>query len=169
MLDKNRPHKRETIMAGYAEKIESIAIWIMEIVCAMFPLDEWELEETAEEKRVMSDVSAMVRFQGAADGVMIFRPCRQLLESLAVNMLGTFEASQEVQEGALCEVANIICGNTVPLFALHDTICTLQPPRIVRTDELDVADDGMDRESVSLFFDEGLMEMTIYYSREVSS
>src|SRR5690625_2872983 len=209
------------MMADFKDKMESIAIATMEIVCFMFPLEEWELEDSeesdgsaegfaedagfaeaassaegsgstdtvgSEEKSLAgsskkrdpteetgvrgsdSGVRALVGFHGAADGCMVLHPCHRLLEAIAVNMLGIEEATREQQEGALCEVANIICGNTVPLFAADGQVCILEPPEIIDNRDEEASKKTMERyagtqsESVVLTFDEGVLELKLYWS-----
>src|SRR5690625_695617 len=99
-------------IAGYAQQIEAIALETLEIVCYLFPLEEWERGEPAVRESRPQELRAVVVFEGAADGCMMFQPDRELLESIAANMLGVEQVGREHREGALSEVANIICGNT---------------------------------------------------------
>lgn len=132
----------------------------------MFPLDEWEIEDD-ELEHPDGSVRAIVKFDGAADGGMVINPSQSLLTAIAANMLGIDDPSHEEKEGALCEIANIICGNTVPLFAKNDNICVIRPPRIADTDES--ADDtfiGMHKDVVNVFLDEGVVEISVYLEDE---
>lgn len=151
----------------YADKIRKIAYDAFEIVCYMFPLEQWELEERGEINLPEDTPKTIVTFDGAANGCMIIKPASDLLEAIAVNMLGTDKATDEEKEGALCEMANIICGNTVPLFAKNDKICYIRPPRILEPDK----DPGnyfqkMQKEFLTLYLDEGVAELRIYYSND---
>jgi CheY-specific phosphatase CheX len=131
----------------------------------MFPLEEWEIDDVDHLEKPDGSVRSVVKFDGAAEGGMVIDPSDDLLNALAVNMLGIDEASSEEKEGALCEIANIICGNTVPLFAHDEKICVIRPPRIAKEDEnLDEEFPGMHKETIEVFVDEGIVNITIYYS-----
>lgn len=130
----------------------------------MYPLDEWEIEDE-DLQEPDGSVRSVVKFDGAAEGAMVINPSADLLEAIAANMLGIDEASEEEKEGALCEIANIICGNTVPLFAKNDHICYIRPPQIAgKNEDTDSTFANMHKEVVKAYLDEGIVEITIYYS-----
>ena len=54
-----------------------------------------------------------------------------MLLTAICNMLGEDDPTNEEKEGALCEIANIVCGNAAPLFAKNDKICVIKPPQII--------------------------------------
>lgn len=146
------------------EKIREIALTTFEITCYMFPLEQWELEEAEGDEHCDSSVRAMVGFGGAADGGMVIRASEELLTAIAANMLGTESPTEEQKAGALCEIANIICGNTVPHFASNDKICHIHPPQLIEEEE-DIGRnfDEMSQQSVQVFLDEGVADITFYY------
>lgn len=148
----------------YSEKIKDIAENIFEVTCFMFPLEEWELDEAESTEEPDNKVRAIVEFEGAAEGAMIISPSASLLEALALNMLGIDEAGSEEREGTLCEIANIICGNTVPVFANDDEICVIKPPRILVDEEV-ISESYLSMESAStrVLVDEGIADITMYY------
>jgi CheY-specific phosphatase CheX len=151
------------IAALHEEKLKNIACETFEITSYMFPLEEWEFED--ESDGVGEDsISALVHFDGAAEGGMQIRVSSELFDAIAENMLGLEEASRELKEGALCEIANIICGNTVPVFANDDKICYIRTPKIT-TSQQNVNEEfiGMETESTHVHLDEGVAEITIYY------
>ena len=153
------------MVAVHEEKLRGIAYNTFEITCYMFPLDEWEIEEQGEIKLGDDSITAIVEFDGAANGAMAIRVNPKLLEAIAENMLGMEEADQELKEGALCEIANIICGNTVPVFAKGDKICYIRTPIII--DDLELVEDRftkLQKEKLQIHLDEGSAEITIYYS-----
>jgi len=152
----------------YSDKIRNIAINTFEITCYMFPIEEWEVEDYTDLDQPDGSVRSIVSFDGAAVGGMVITPSAELLSAMAINMLGVEEADEELKQGALCEIANIICGNTVPLFAKNNNICYIRPPRIAEEHEdTDRTFEGMHKESLSVFLDEGIAEILIYYSEEV--
>ncbi|MEX0722439.1 MAG: chemotaxis protein CheX [Gracilimonas sp.] len=146
-------------------KIQDIAINIFEVTCYMFPLEEWEIEEAEDFEKPDGSVRSVVHFEGAAKGGMVISPSGHLLNAIAANMLGVEAASDEDKEGALCEIANIICGNTVPMFAVDNDICYIRPPRIAKSDEnTDELFQGMRSDKLQILLDEGIADITIYYS-----
>ena len=148
----------------YTDSVHDIALNTFEVTCYMFPLDEWEMEDEDIELPDGS-VRSVVKFDGAAEGGMVINPSSELLAAIASNMLGEDDANDEEKKGALCEIANIICGNTVPLFANNEHICVIRPPRIAETGEnTDETFNGMHREDVKVYLDEGICEITLYYS-----
>ena len=148
-----------------ADQIRDITNETFEITCYMFPLDEWELEDLDIEEIEDPVTGAMVRFDGASEGGLMIRPNEELLKAIASNMLGEDEATVEQKDGALCEIANIICGNTVPIFAKDDKICYIRPPFIVEANyDPEKEFEGYEHETLRVFLDEGIAEIDIYYS-----
>lgn len=146
------------------ERVFDIAINTFEVTCYMFPLEEWEIEEGEDIQKPDPNLRAIVRFDGAATGAMIICPSYELLDAIAANMLGIDEATSAEKEGALCEIANIICGNTVPLFAEDENICYIRPPRMAEIDEdPDLMFKDMHSEHVEILLDEGQIDISVYY------
>lgn len=150
----------------YADQVRKIAYKTFEIVCYMFPLEPWEAEELEDVELNGDTIKSIVTFDGAVNGGMIIHLTSELLSEIAVNMLGTDTATDEDKEAALCEMANIICGNTVPLFSKNKEICSIHPPSILTSA---VAEhqvfNGMERESLRIFLDEGIVDIILYYSK----
>jgi CheY-specific phosphatase CheX len=149
----------------YTDKIHDIAVNTFEITCYMFPLEEWELEDAEDMQKPDGTARSIVQFDGAAEGGMVIDASDHLLEAIAANMLGVETATQEEKEGALCEIANIICGNTVPLFARDENICYIRPPRIAKSNEnVDRIFKNMHHEKLQILLDEGVADISIYYN-----
>ena len=146
-------------------RIRDIALNVFEVTCYMFPLEEWEIEDAEDFDQPDGSVRSIVHFEGAAKGGMVISPSNHLLEAIAANMLGVEEATDPEKEGALCEIANIICGNTVPMFAKDENICYIRPPRIAKADEItDEIFKDMKSDKLQVLLDEGIADITIYYS-----
>ena len=151
----------------YTDKIHDIAVNTFEITCYMFPLEEWEMEDADLLEKPDGSSRSVVHFDGAASGGMVIDASGHLLDAIAANMLGVDAATQEEKEGALCEIANIICGNTVPLFAKNENICYIRPPRIAKPGEdLDEIFKDMHHEKLQVLLDEGVADISIYYNSE---
>src|SRR5256885_12141673 len=80
-----------------------------------FMLPTPELDD--QQKRAPLDTTVSVAFQGPYNGRLVILTCRQMLPTLAANMLGEDEATEQQQRDALGEVANVICGNMLPGIA----------------------------------------------------
>ena len=145
----------------YTDDIQDIALNTFEVTCFMFPMEEWEIDDDIETP--CDKTRAIVEFDGAIDGGMVINPSETLLTAIAGNMLGIDDPSTEEKEGALCEIANIICGNAAPLFAKNDKICVIRPPQIIDIDvDTDKLHEGMLKETVKVYLDEGVADITVY-------
>ena len=126
----------------------------------MFPMEEWEIDDI---EPPCDKTRAIVEFDGAINGVMVINPSEMLLTAIAANMLGEDEPTNEEKEGALCEIANIVCGNAAPLFAKNDKICVIKPPQIIGVDhDADSIYKDSHKEVVNVHLDEGLAQLTVY-------
>lgn len=148
----------------HEETLQGIAFQTFEITCYMFPLEEWEIDEDETVDLGDDSISAVVHFDGAAQGGMQIRVSPELFDTISENMLGMEEGTRELKEGALCEIANIICGNIVPIFAKGDDICYIRTPKIAAGKQAAEEEfKSMTSESVHVHLDEGVAEITIYY------
>jgi CheY-specific phosphatase CheX len=145
-------------------KIYDSAIRTFEMMCYMFPLDEDEIDggDTCMDD---SCLTALVTFDGASDGGMIIRSNSDLVDAIAVNMLGSDEATPEQKQGALCEIANIVCGNIIPHFSDGEKISYIRPPGIVACgDDPHARFSGMEKAGpVRIYMDEGRADIVVYY------
>lgn len=145
----------------YADDIHEIALKTFEVTCFMFPMEEWEIDDDIEPP--CDKTRAIVEFDGAINGVMVINPSEMLISAIAGNMLGIDDPNTEEKEGALCEIANIICGNAAPLFAKNDKICVIKPPQIIDEDHnTDIIYKDSNKEVVNVYLDEGVAQLTVY-------
>jgi len=153
-------------MSTYRNKIYDIAVETFEVACFMFPLKEQEKE--AQELKCPEDgIQSLIGFEGAVEGRMIVNPSADLLSAMAANMLGVEDPDQEQKLSALSEIANIICGNSVPLFTKDDNICYIQPPQILKEGEhFDRTDQNMSTVSLQVLLDEGVVGIEVFYSKK---
>lgn len=153
--------------SSYEREIYDIAVKTFETTCYMFPLEDWEINESTQSVLPKSGLCSVVGFHGAAKGKMVINPTDSLLSAMAENMLGLEDPNEEQKTGALCEIANIICGNTVPLFAHDNNICYIEPPEIAEANEdFRGEDDDFKKEKIEVQLDEGLVGITVFYSIE---
>lgn len=89
-------------------------------------------DELSEAQAVLPvDAVARVGFTGPLAGVLEVRLAGDLLGELAGNMLGVDEPpEQAVAMDAFGEVANVICGNVLPLIAGPEAVFNLNAPEV---------------------------------------
>lgn len=152
--------------AELQSKLREIAESIFEIACYMSSVEPEEFgdEKSVEHLDLKEAKSAIVTFKGAATGAMVISVDDHLFKAIAANMLGVDETHDKEKEAALCEIANIICGNTVPIFANNGNICTIDPPKIYKHDSnLLVTYKDHNHSELTLCLDEGVSQVSIYY------
>ncbi len=137
------------------------------MMCYMFPLDE---DEIAGDGHDMDEscMTALVTFDGASDGGMVIRSNADLVDAIAVNMLGSDDATTDQKQGALCEIANIVCGNIIPHFSDGEKISYIRPPGIVGAAEDPHARfHGMEKVGpVHVHLDEGHADIVLFYLKK---
>ena len=94
-----------------------------------FMLPSPELEEG--QKSAAASIAVSVSFQGPVNGMVHITLCGELLPILAANMLGAEGVpSKPQQHDALLEVANVICGNLLPLMAGTTPVFNVGLPQV---------------------------------------
>jgi CheY-specific phosphatase CheX len=75
------------------------------------------------------DAAVAVEFHGPVRGRLVLRVSSSLLPVIAANMLGEEQARHvPLQRDALGEVANVVCGNLLPLVAGAEAVFRLSAP-----------------------------------------
>jgi len=93
----------------------------------MLPCSEMEEEQ----KAASPDTAVEVDFRGPFSGRLILAVSGGILPGIVANMLGEDEAaSAGSQSDALGELANVICGNVLPLVAGDRLTFDLASPRL---------------------------------------
>lgn len=150
------------------EFMQEAAYTTFEVTCYMFPVAESELEDMGIDTNVTDSemVTAVVTFEGAAEGAMFISANEDLYHALAVNMLGENSAESEEKDAALCEIANIVCGNIVPFFAHDAEICKIHPPEISGSgQEKRFQQEGFQDEKLRVFLDEGIADILLFFKK----
>lgn len=113
------------------ETFESLAFML-----AMPPEDEAPLEGT---------VLTVVEFSGPFAGCLIVGAAPELLTPLAGNMLGLVEEAPATaeEEDALRELANVICGNLLPVIAGAEAVFRVHPPALLPAGERCLIGEGL--------------------------
>ena len=81
---------------------------------------------TDEQRDARPEAAMSVRFEGPMSGRLVVRLCGGMMSRLAANMLGDAAGGPETQRDALGEVANVVCGNLLPLIAGPDATFALE-------------------------------------------
>jgi len=150
------------------EFMKEAAYTTFEVSCYMFPVEKSELEDMGIDTNVNENdmTTSVVTFQGAAEGAMFIAANDGLYHALAENMLGENIAVKEEREAALCEIANIVCGNIVPYSAHDEEICKINPPEISNPVwKKRYKDDVFRQESLRLFLDEGIADISLFFKK----
>ena len=137
-----------------------------EDLCFMF-----ETPELAEQQAALAPAAAAeVKFRGAFSGKLVLLVSPDLYPAIATNMLGEKDPTPRQMEDALCEMANVICGNVVPELALGNPGYLIETPRVTGTDLETHGLLGMAMASCRLNLDRGradaLMFVDGYFTRE---
>jgi len=97
----------------------------------MLPSSELDPEQAA----ATFHSAATVSFNGPVKGMLLVSINGNILPALASNMLGEDEAPSKLQqEDALKELANVICGNLLPLIAGPAAVFDIGEPRLRASD-----------------------------------
>lgn len=87
---------------------------------------------SASQNKAPLDASIRVDFLGKHTGCVIVRLYGGLLPILATNMLGEMTPpSMRIQHDALGEVANVLCGNILPLVTDSKEVFDLTAPQLI--------------------------------------
>jgi CheY-specific phosphatase CheX len=96
----------------YDEALAHVTTRALEEMCFFFAVSVLNDEQ----RDAKPDAAMSVRFVGPVAGRVVVRLCGGMLGQLAANMLGDADGSPAMQRDALGEVANVVCGNLLPLI-----------------------------------------------------
>lgn len=86
------------------------------------------------QEAAVASTTVRVRFRGPLTGALELRVSDVLLPQIAANMLGFMEQPPaQLQQDAMGELANVICGNVLPDVAGPAAVFDLDAPVIVTT------------------------------------
>jgi CheY-specific phosphatase CheX len=126
---------------------------VFENLCFMVPAPA---SAEPPEPAAVSRVVLAVDFRGAGRGTLLLALPESMLALVASAMLGEdgpLELAE--QHDAACELANIVCGNVLPLVAGERAVFDLSPPRSSTTTDPSLGRGGEASAAVPL--DEGLV------------
>jgi CheY-specific phosphatase CheX len=99
-------------MSEYDAPLAEVATRTLEEMCFFFAMPLL----SDEQREAKTDAAMSVRFRGPMSGQLVVRMCGGVLPMLASNMLGDADGSPTMQRDALGEVANVVCGNLLPII-----------------------------------------------------
>ncbi len=131
----------------------------------------FDAPELAEQQAALAPAAAAeVKFRGAFSGKLVLLVSQDLYTAIAANMLGIPAPAPRQMEDALCEMANVICGNIVPELALGHPGCLIETPRTTTTDLDAHGLLGMPMASCRLNLNQGRADAVVfvdgYFTRE---
>ena len=110
-----------------AQSLSRTTAATLEALALLFP----ESDLTPEQAAAPLEVTVSVDYRGPFNGRLILRASQCVMPTLAANMLGVDESRQSpLQRDALGEVANVVCGNLLPIIGGADAIFHLAAPRV---------------------------------------
>jgi CheY-specific phosphatase CheX len=106
-----------------------------EELALLFP----DAQLTDRQSRAPLAVTAIVEFSGPMRGRLALRVSAEVLPAAAANMLGE-DAGREtpLQRDAIGELANVICGNVLPVIGGAEAVFILSAPRVESGDVVPV-------------------------------
>ena len=146
----------------FDESVYRVSADTIEALALMFLVPDEEAPAEVATDRVV----AAARFDGLFSGLLVISASGGLLAELAGNMLGLPEGSHvgfDTQHDALKELANVICGNLLPVLAGTEPVFHIDPP-IVLADPV-ASQAGRDQHLVGhtrLFTDAGSAEVALF-------
>jgi hypothetical protein len=100
-----------------------------------FMLPDSEINERS--KKAALEAVVDVAFQGPFNGMLELRLYGNLLPTISANMLGEdYPPARKLQNDALGEIANVICGTMLPAIAGSKATFHLGAPTVRQRDEL---------------------------------
>ena len=142
-----------------AQSLRQATASTFEELTLLFPEAELSEEQGAAPWRV----AVAVDFRGPFHGRLVLRASDAVLPHVAANMLGDDAAGEPpLQRDALGEVANVVCGNVLPVIGGRDAVFHLAAPQVVPV-EAPAARPGDEPEaSVCFGIEEGRVEALLY-------
>ena len=149
----------------FDEDIFRAAAETVEVLALMSLVPGAESAEDSQAKR-----SAHVDFTGPCDGSLVISISQRLLPELAGNMLGEedcAECTSDQQGDALKELANVICGNILPIVGGAEAIFHVGTPRLAEgQDSAGARQRGASAGGAELFLDQGILRVDLYINEE---
>ncbi len=142
-----------------AQSLSQTTAATFEDLALLFP----EQEPNAEQEAAPLDVTVSVDFRGPFTGRLVLSASAIVLPAIASNMLGEAQSRKpQLQRDALGELANVICGNVLPLIAGAEAVFNLSAPRVHDADEAPSREHDTPTAHVGFGVEEGRIASTLY-------
>lgn len=152
-------------MTNMEAALSQAAILTFEELGFLFPTPEFKHED----QDGVKDGTVCVHFRGAFSGDLLLSLHGGLLPLVTANMLGEDDApARETQEDALRELANVICGNALPLIAGKQEIFHLDAPRQINSEEEQSLLTNLPTATVYIGLDEGRADVSLFLDEELT-
>ncbi len=124
----------------------------------LFPEEECVVSED----EAPLDAVVAVEFHGPMRGRLVIRASSSLLPAIASNMMGEDESQHmPMQRDALGEIANVVCGNLLPMLAGSDAVFRLDAPQW-RADAAEARDGDAPIAQVCFGVEDGRAQAELY-------
>jgi CheY-specific phosphatase CheX len=123
------------------------------------------------DNNVVEGKSALISFTGAFAGCLAVSLSMSLLPLLSSNMLGEQDSGENPMEhDALCEIANVICGNALPAIYGFKPIFHLSAPSLCNASETSHLESTFTRiADVRITFEAGCANVALYVEKNAES
>jgi chemotaxis protein CheY-P-specific phosphatase CheC len=114
--------------------------------------------------------TAMVSFKGSFSGCLLLSVSTALLPLLSSNMMGEDSGNPQLLENdALCEIANIICGNVLPAIYGFKQVFHLDAPTLLDPSQISNVESSFKEVSRShIGFDSGAAVVALFVDSSAS-
>ena len=124
-----------------------------------------ELDLSEEQNQAETSAGVYVDFVGPFNGRVVVKIGSDLMPVLAANMLGQEETpSLSQQRDAQGELANVICGNLLPMIAGSQAVFHIQAPQFFIDQPPDFPGGGTALVEVQIGLDNGRADVQLYVS-----
>lgn len=116
-------------------------------------------------------ISATVFFKGSFSGCLLVSLTPEMLSLLCSNMLGEEGRSNAfLERDSLCEIANVICGNSLPAIYGFEPVFHLSAPTLLENVNPLLSGPEYKKEAVvNIAFDTGYAEVTLLVESSASA
>lgn len=149
------------------QSLSRATIATFEELALLFP----EVELSDEQRSATFDAAVSVDFRGPLSGRLVVRASSAVLPIITANMMGEDQAQyQPLQRDALGEIANVICGNVLPLIAGAEVVFNLAAPIVHFGGEIPRRDGDEPSARMEVGVENGRAEVSLYlFSTDGSS
>lgn len=146
------------------QELHKAAAMTFEELAFMFLEPEYEENKSDRDDRY--EAAAIIEFLGAKSGKLIMSACAGLIRSIAENMLGEEDISEQQQRDAFGEIANVICGNVLPRVVGFKEVFNLKAPEIVKISKIPDDFDQKATAEASISLNDGKAGLRLFFDEK---